>query len=75
MQGLIKNTEVRLQNHARRWLDASLQDRVELQFSLWPDGLHWSHENFFLNTLNRSLFQMFGEMLDGFGIDGGRQRT
>ena len=72
MQELTKNTEVRLQNLASWWQNANLQDRVELQFSLWPDGLHWSHEDFFLNTLNRSLFQMVRETIDSFGISGGR---
>ncbi len=75
MQELIKNTEVRLSNLARWWQDANLQDRVELQFSLWPDGLSWSHERMFLNTANRSLFQQVKEMIDGLVLDGGRQRT
>jgi len=72
MRELLKNTEVRLQNLATWWLAANLQDRVELQFSLWPDGLHWSHENFFLNTRNRSLYQMVTEMMRDLGQDGGR---
>ena len=75
MQELIKNTEVRLSNLATWWQKANLQDRVELQFSLWPDGLSWSHERMFLNTANRSLFQQVKEMIDGLGLDGGRQRT
>jgi site-specific DNA recombinase len=75
MQELIKNTEVRLSNLAKWWQEANLQDRVELQFSLWPDGLSWSHERMFLNTANRSLFQQVKEMIDGLVLDGGRQRT
>ena len=46
MQELIKNTEVRLQNLAMWWQNANLEDRIELQFSLWPDGLHWSRRKF-----------------------------
>ena len=75
MQELIKNTEVRLSNLATWWQKANLQDRIELQFSLWPDGLHWSHERMFLNTANRSLFQQVREMLDDMVKSGGRQRT
>lgn len=74
MQELTKNTELRLQNLASWWQNANLQDRIELQFSLWPDGLHWSHEDYFLNTLNRSLFQMVREMFQSFDLDGGPAR-
>jgi hypothetical protein len=55
-----------LSNLATWWQDANLQDRVELQFSLWPDGLCWSHERMFLNMANRSLFQQVGEMIDSW---------
>jgi site-specific DNA recombinase len=72
MQELIKNTELRLENLAMWWQKASLEDRVELQFSLWPDGLHWSDENSFLNTRNRSLFQMVREMVRDLSMSGGR---
>jgi site-specific DNA recombinase len=75
MQELIKNTEVRLSNLAKWWQEANLQDRVELQFSLWPDGLSWSHESMFLNTSNRSLYQQVRVMLDEIVKSGGRQRT
>jgi hypothetical protein len=54
------------------WQKANLEDRVELQFSLWPDGLHWSAENSFLNTRNRSLFQMVSEMVRDLVKSGGR---
>jgi hypothetical protein len=39
MQELTKTTEYRLKNLALCWQNGTLKDRVELQFSLWSDGL------------------------------------
>jgi hypothetical protein len=57
MQELTKTTEYRLKNLALCWQNGSLKARVELQFSLWFDGLRWTKKDAFLNMGNSSLFQ------------------
>jgi site-specific DNA recombinase len=72
MQELTQVYEYKVKNLALFWQNASLSDRVELQFSLWPEGLRWTPRNAFLNTLNESLFQQVEEMMRDLKLDGGR---
>ena len=75
MKELIENTNYKLQNLSFWWQAAGLQDRIELQFSLWPEGLRWTPSNFFLNTSNHSLYQQVEEMMRDLVVHGGRSRT
>ena len=72
MQELTQAYEYKVQNLAMFWQNANLKDRVELQFSLWSDGLRWTPKLAFLNTLNKSLFQQVEEMMRDLKVDGGR---
>ena len=72
MQELTKTTEYRLKNLALCWQNSNLKDRVELQFSLWPDGLRWTKKDAFLNKGNSSLFQQVEEMMRDLKVNGGR---
>jgi site-specific DNA recombinase len=75
MQDLMKTAEIRVQNLAKHWEGADLKERMELQFSLWPEGLRWSEENHFLNTGNASLLQAVDELMGELVGGGGRPRT
>ncbi|HWF37331.1 MAG TPA: hypothetical protein VG322_02355, partial [Candidatus Acidoferrales bacterium] len=75
MEDLMKTAELRVQNLAHWWKNAELKDRMELQFSLWPEGIRWSEKNHFLNTANTSLFQAVDEMMGELELVGGRSRT
>lgn len=72
MQELTQTYEYKVRNLALFWQNANLKDRVELQFSLWSEGLRWTPQSAFLNTLNRSLFQQVEEMVRELRVDGGR---
>jgi hypothetical protein len=43
--------------------ERDLNYRVELQFALGPEGLHWSDEKGFLNTANPHFFQAYTELM------------
>ena len=75
VQELAKIKEYQLKNLWETWKNGDLNYRVELQFALAPEGLHWSDENGFLNTANPQLFQAYKELLADLVGDGGRQRT
>jgi site-specific DNA recombinase len=72
MQELTQAYEYKVKNLAMFWQNANLTDRVELQFSLWSEGLRWTPKSAFLNTLNHSLFQQVEEMMRDLRVDGGR---
>jgi len=42
VQELAKTKEYELKNLAESWKNGDLNYRVELQFALAPEGLHWS---------------------------------
>lgn len=68
---LMKTNEVRLKNLSHYWQTAPLEERIELQFSLFPKGLRWSADSSFLNSANVSLFQMVEQMFGEFVEVGG----
>jgi hypothetical protein len=72
---LIDSTNFRLQNLAHYWKATGVQDRMELQFSLWPEGLRWTADSHFLNTSNHSLYQQVDDMMRDLVGHGGRSRT
>ena len=72
---LMETTGIRLQNLSRWYQSAGLQEKIELAFSLFPDGLRWSEDSSFLNTGNRSIFQMVEAMVGELEGVGGRPRT
>ncbi|MGC1903523.1 MAG: hypothetical protein WA715_06870, partial [Candidatus Acidiferrum sp.] len=72
---LAKVKEYQLKNLCETWKKSDLNGRVELQFALFPNGLHWEKNNGFLNKANPQLFQSYKELLGDLVGDGGRQRT
>ena len=72
VQELAKIKEYELKDLAESWKNGDLNYRVELQFALAPQGLHWSVTNGFLNTSNPSLFQAYKELLSDLVGSGGR---
>ncbi|MBV9885364.1 MAG: recombinase family protein [Acidobacteria bacterium] len=72
---LAKIKEYQLKNLCETWQKSDLNQRVELQFALFPNGLHWEKNNGFLNKANPQLFQAYSELLGDLVGDGGRQRT
>lgn len=75
MKELVENTHYKLPNLSFWWQAVGLQDRIELQFQRWPEGLRWTKSNHFLNTSNHSLYQQVGEMMRDLVGHGGRSRT
>jgi hypothetical protein len=75
MQDLMKTAGIRVKNLAKHWEGADLKERMELQFSLWPEGLRRSEENHLLNTGNASLLQAVDELMGELEGVGGRPRT
>jgi hypothetical protein len=75
MMELIENTNYKLKNLSFWWRGAGLQDRVELLFSMGPEGFRWTPSNHFLNTSNHSLYQQAEEMMRDLVVHGGRSRT
>jgi site-specific DNA recombinase len=75
VQELAKIKEFELRNLWETWKNGDLNYRVELQFALAPEGLHWSDEKGFLNTANPHLFQAYTELMRDLVGNGGRQRT
>jgi hypothetical protein len=75
VQELAKIKEYELKNLWETWKNGDLNYRVELQFALAPEGLHWSDTKGFLNTSNPLLFQSYTELMRDLVGDGGRQRT
>jgi conjugative relaxase-like TrwC/TraI family protein len=41
------------------WRDAAVEGKIELQETLFPEGLYWSHESGFLNRKNKWLLESF----------------
>ena len=72
---LAKLKEYQLKNLCETWRKSDLNQRVELQFALFPNDLHWEKNNGFLNKTNPQLFQSYKELLGQSVGDGGRQRT
>jgi len=61
MEAPIEQTD----DFAEFWQEASLNQRIELQNALFPEGLHYSEENYFFEPRNTRLFQAYTEMLGG----------
>jgi hypothetical protein len=75
MKEAIENKNDKLQNLSFWWQSAGLQDRIELQFSMWPEGYRWTPSNHFLNTSNHSQYQQAEEIMRDLVVHGGRSRT
>jgi site-specific DNA recombinase len=75
VQELARIKEYELKNLWETWKNGDLNYRVELQFALAPEGLHWSDTKGFLNTANPHLFQAYTELMRDLVGNGGRQRT
>ena len=74
MEALIEQTDQEVVNFAKFWQEARLNQRIELQTALFPEGLHYSEENYFFEPRNTQLYQAYTEMLEGlvnFGVPDG----
>ena len=64
--------EFELKNLAESWTKGDLKYRVDLQFSMSPEGLRWTNDNGFLNKGNPFLYQLHQEFLRDLRLGGGR---
>jgi site-specific DNA recombinase len=66
MQGLLEETQNNIVDLVKAWRNGSVQQRQELAFSLYPDGLVYSRELRYFEPRNVLLMQAMREMIDGF---------
>ena len=71
MRELAKIREYQLKNLRETWKTGDLNQRVELQFAVAPDGPFWEKNNGFLNKAKPQLFQAYRELLTDLVGDGG----
>lgn len=75
MEGLLEETRKNIVDLAKAWKNGSVQQRQELAFSLYPDGLVYSRETRYFEPRNLLLMQamreMFDEILTGKNIGAG----
>jgi hypothetical protein len=57
MQALIEQTDEEVVNFAKFWQEASLNQRIELQSALFPEGLHDGEQTSFLNRVTPSFLK------------------
>jgi hypothetical protein len=65
IRDLMESARVQVLNLAKTWQKAGENERRELQHSLFPDGLMWSHENDFFDPGNITLSRAVAELADG----------
>jgi hypothetical protein len=65
MQTLLEETQRNIVDLVKAWRNGSVQQRQELAFSLYPDGLVFSRETFFFEPRNVLLMKSMREMIDG----------
>src|SRR4029077_17123496 len=64
IRDLMESAKLQVLNLAATWQKASANERRELQNSLFPDGLLWSHENDFFEPGNITLSQAVSELVE-----------
>jgi hypothetical protein len=64
MQTLLEETQRNIVDLAKTWRNGSVQQRQELAFSLYPDGLVFSRETLFFEPRNVLLMKAMREMID-----------
>jgi hypothetical protein len=65
MQGLLEETQNNIVDLVKAWRTGNVQQRQELAFSLYPDGLVYSRELRYFEPRNVLLMQAMREMIDG----------
>lgn len=65
IRDLMESARVQVLDLAKTWQNAGENERRELQNSLFPDGLLWSHENDFFEPGNLTLSMAVSELVDG----------
>lgn len=77
VQGLLEETQRSIVDLVKAWRTGSVQQRQELAFSLYPDGLRYSPETKYFEPHNTLLMNGFQEMMDAalsgslVGVPGG----
>jgi len=70
IRDLIESARVQVLDLAKTWQNAGPNEQRELQNSLFPEGLMWSHENDYFEPGNITLSQAVAELVDGLIKDG-----
>ena len=65
MQGLLEETQNNIVDLVKAWRNGNAQQRQELAFSLYPEGLVYSRELRYFEPRNVFLMQAMREMIDG----------
>jgi hypothetical protein len=64
MEGLLQETQENIVDLGKAWKSGIAQQRQELAFSLYPDGLVYSRETRYFEPRNVLLMQVMREMFD-----------
>jgi hypothetical protein len=65
VQGLLEETQRSIVDLVKAWRTGGVQQRQELAFSLYPDGLRYSPETKYFEPHNILLMNSMHEMIDG----------
>ena len=69
MQGLLEETQYNIVDLVKAWNNGTVQQRQELAWSLYPDGLVFSRETKYFEPRNTLLMKGYEEMLDGIAAE------
>jgi hypothetical protein len=65
MRGLLEETQHNIVDLVKAWRNGTVQQRQELAWSLYPDGLVFSRETQYFEPRNTFLMNAWAEMWDG----------
>jgi site-specific DNA recombinase len=65
MQGLLEETQRNTVDLVKAWRNGTVQQRQELAWSLYPEGLVFSRETHYFEPRNTLLMNAWGEMCEG----------
>ena len=65
MQGLLEETQRDIVDLYKAWKNGTVQQRQELAWSLYPDGLFFSRETQYFEPRNTLFVNAWREMWDG----------
>ena len=70
MEALVTQTNAQAVNFVQAWRSASIKQKHELQWALFPEGLIYSRTNRFFEPANESIFRAFRAFFDSLSLIG-----